>query len=62
MPNPRMTIEQETAAYADVVTQAASFPALHLLLHFNHGIESTSYAFSTMVRQTYLNPVLPPNL
>ncbi len=57
------------------MTQATTFPALHLLLHFNHGVDgvskqncrydddaSTIYAFSTMVRQPYLNPVLPPNL
>jgi hypothetical protein len=72
MPNPRMTVTQEASAYDTVVQQLPTFPALRLLLHFNHGVDgvttqncrydddaTTIYAFTTMVRQPLLNPALP---
>jgi len=72
MPNPRMTIEQEAQAYESAANEAEQFPQLRLLLHFNHGVDGvtkqslryddnwlTIPAFNEMVRDPYLNPVLP---
>jgi hypothetical protein len=72
MPNPRMTVSDEATAYDTVTKQLPAFPALRLLLHFNHGVDgvtqqdcrydddpTTIYAFTSMVRQPSLNPVLP---
>ncbi len=72
MPNPRMSLQQEAAAYTSLADQARQFPWLRMALHFNHGTDgvtvetcrydddpTTMRAWRSMVNDPYLEPPIP---